>query len=255
MSVCLLTWQQTRIPTPFLFYSSVIIFVFQNIQTNTVVQSASYSLSITTPPNKMEVEHSSKLSNKVKNKWSYALLCLMYKDNFTLHSYQQKKKLSTITTMTTTTKPAVVTPTAVSQFLSSVDMASTITSAIWQMQQVVKCADESHKFQYSWKCIFFPSFYGTKCKFTYVIHHNMHVKYSFPSTALHFHFFQISISTPQSTLVMNSDDTYQQSKTFCSNSYIPLCTPSQKCTLPTRYYILPTAGTKNMSFTNLAPQV
>ena len=159
----------------------------------------------------------------------YSALCTRTTSPYT----QNKKKLSTITTMTTTTKPAVVTPTAVSQFLSSVDMASTITSAIWQMQQVVKCADESHKFQYSWKCIFFPSFYGTKCKFTYVIHHNMHVKYSFPSTALHFHFFQISISTPQSTLVMNSDGTYKQSKPFCSNTYIPLSTPSQNCTLPT----------------------
>ena len=94
MSVCLVTWQQTRIRIPFLFYSSVIIFVIQNTQTNTGTLSASYSLSIRTSPTRMKVEHSFRLCNKVKNKYRvmpYYTICLqgMHKNKFILHSYQQ----------------------------------------------------------------------------------------------------------------------------------------------------------------------
>jgi hypothetical protein len=73
--------------------SSVIIFVFQNSQTNSEAHSASYSLSIKTPSARMEgrgvheVEHSTLFNNKVKNAWSYALptirLHSIYRGNFT----------------------------------------------------------------------------------------------------------------------------------------------------------------------------
>jgi hypothetical protein len=75
-SVRSVTWQQTRIRIFFILHLCHNI-CFPKHTDQQGAHSASYSLSITTQPNKMEVEHSSKLSNKVKNKWSYALLCHM----------------------------------------------------------------------------------------------------------------------------------------------------------------------------------
>ena len=142
---------------------------------------------------KMDVEHSSKLSNKVKNKWSYALLHHMSSGHVQgqLHLTLISAKKKTIHNHNNDYNHQ-----ARSSYANCCQSVSEFSryginyhiSNMGNAARVVKCADESHKFQYSWKCIFFPSFYGTTRKFTYVINHKMHVQYSFSSTALHFHF-------------------------------------------------------------------